>query len=988
MILYDLLFIRMYRTYCILGKGMIQSAIAPFIGRIITRGWRYGVEERAREKARKTAIDIVRKGAPEPWAVRLESEARRHRESLLQRSRRSAGKVNGMKKRILIIEDNEHNLYLMTVILQKKGYEVVSARDGREGIALAGQAKPALILLDIQLPIMNGYDVARELRGNPALADVPIVAETAYAMAGDRERILAAGCTGYIEKPFKPDTFAAEIEWYLSHQVKEEAVHMITVLIADDNKQDQYMLKVLLEGHGYKVTSAPNGVEALKAARGNPPDIVFSDILMPVMDGFALCREWKRDKQLKKIPFVFYTAMYTDPRDEKLASELGSDKFIVRPIAPEKFIEQVKQVLEEHQQGKLVLSQKAPPREELFLMKYNEALVRKLEENVLQLEETNVGLVREISDHQRTEDALCDSEKLYRLLAENASDVIWATDMNLRTTYLSPSYTRMLGHSVEEGMTRGIQESLMPDSFAVATKVFAAAMDATKKAPGLVVNPREIVLRFQHKDGSTVWGHTTVSFIRDSDGHPVAITGVLRNITERKLAEDHLRSSELRYRRLFESAQDGILILDADTGRITDANPFLVNLLGYSRDDLLGKALWEISLFNDIASNEKAFQGLQGKGYIRHEHLPLETKDGRRISVESVSNVYLVDGSRVMQCNIRDVTERRKTEVELQKLASVVKHSREFITLTTLDRKLIFLNEAGRQMVGIEPEEVQQVDLLQVIPDHLQGKMRDELVPSLMERGTWEGDFQYRNLKTGKITDVHAMAFTVADPDSGAPLYLANVSLDITERKQAEQQLEESFQKLKRAMEATIKAIGLTVEKRDPYTAGHQRHVAQLACAIASEMGITGDQAESIRIAGLLHDLGKVQIPTEILSKPGPLTRAEFALIKAHPQGSYEILVAAQFPLPVADIVLQHHERIDGSGYPSSLRNGQILPEANILAVADVVEAVSSHRPYRPALGVDRAIDEISQNRGILYDPDVADACVRVIADKKFAFED
>ncbi len=691
---------------------------------------------------------------------------------------------------------------------------------------------------------------------------------------------------------------------------------------------------------------------------------------------------------LKKIPFVFYTAIYTDPRDEKLALELGSDKFIVRPIAPEKFIELVKQVLEEHRQGKLVLSQKAPPREELFLMKYNEALVRKLEENVLQLEETNSSLVREIGERQRTEDALGDSEKLYRLLAENASDVIWVADMNLRPTYLSPSYTRLLGYSVEEGMARSMQETLMPDSLDMATKVFAAAMNAEKKAPGSVVNPREMALKFQHKDGSTVWGDTTVSFIREPDGHPVAITGVLRNITERKLAEDQLRSSELRYRRLFESAQDGILILDADTGRITDANPFLLNLLGYSPDDLLGKAFWEIRPFNDIAASEKAFQQLQGKGYIRYEHPPLETKDGRRISVESVSNVYLVDGSRVIQCNIRDITQRRKAEAELEKLASIVKHSREFVTLTTLDGKMVFLNEAGRQMVGIEPEEVQQLDFMQVIPDHLQGKMKNELLPSLMERGTWEGDFQYRNLKTGKITDVRAMAFTVMDPESGAPLYLANVSLDITERKQTEQQLEESFQKLKTAMEATIQAIGLTVEKRDPYTAGHQRHVTQLACAIASEMGLTGDRAEAVRIAGLLHDLGKIQIPTEILSKPGPLTRAEFALIKAHPQVGYEILIAAQFPLPVADIVLEHHERANGSGYPAGLRNGQILPEANILAVADVVEAISSHRPYRPALGVGKAMDEISQNRGILYDPDVVDACVSVLTNKGFAFKD
>ena len=209
----------------------------------------------------------------------------------------------------------------------------------------------------------------------------------------------------------------------------------------------------------------------------------------------------------------------------------------------------------------------------------------------------------------------------------------------------------------------------------------------------------------------------------------------------------------------------------------------------------------------------------------------------------------------------------------------------------------------------------------------------------------------------------------------------------INEREMAEQRLEEALRQMEGALRATIRALSLTIEKRDPYLAGHHRRVTQLAFVVANEMGLSADQAESIRMAGLLHDLGKMQIPTEILSKPVPLTRAEFALIKTHPRISYEVLTEAEFPAPVPDVVLQHHERIDGSGYPAGLRNGQILLEANVLAVADVVEAISSNRPYRPALGVDRALDEIYQNRGVVYDSDVVDACVKVFAEKEFVFK-
>jgi len=207
---------------------------------------------------------------------------------------------------------------------------------------------------------------------------------------------------------------------------------------------------------------------------------------------------------------------------------------------------------------------------------------------------------------------------------------------------------------------------------------------------------------------------------------------------------------------------------------------------------------------------------------------------------------------------------------------------------------------------------------------------------------------------------------------------------ELTERKRVEVELQDSLRRLRTALEGTIRAIALTVETRDPYTAGHQRRVADLARAIATKMGLPKDQIDGIRMAGAIHDIGKVSIPGEILSKPGRLTDIEFNLIKTHPQIGYEILKSIDFPWPVAQIVLQHHERINGSGYPAGLTGEEILLEARILGVADVVEAMSSHRPYRSALGIDKALEEISRNKGILYDPDVVNACLELLTKNGF----
>jgi putative nucleotidyltransferase with HDIG domain len=175
---------------------------------------------------------------------------------------------------------------------------------------------------------------------------------------------------------------------------------------------------------------------------------------------------------------------------------------------------------------------------------------------------------------------------------------------------------------------------------------------------------------------------------------------------------------------------------------------------------------------------------------------------------------------------------------------------------------------------------------------------------------------------------------------------------------------------------------------RDPYTAGHEKRVAQIAVAIAAELGFDAQRLEGLQIAGYLHDIGKITIPSEILSRPGKLSAAEYTLIKGHAQASHDVLKNVDFPWPVADMVLQHHERIDGTGYPQGLKGEAILLEARILAVADVIEAMASHRPYRPGLGVDKALGEIERGRGTAYDPLVADTCLKLFREKRFHLPD
>ena len=204
---------------------------------------------------------------------------------------------------------------------------------------------------------------------------------------------------------------------------------------------------------------------------------------------------------------------------------------------------------------------------------------------------------------------------------------------------------------------------------------------------------------------------------------------------------------------------------------------------------------------------------------------------------------------------------------------------------------------------------------------------------------------------------------------------------------QLEKELKQSYKKLQKFIEGTANIITKVVETRDPYSIGHQQRVSKLATVIAREMKLPQDKIEGTKIASLVHDIGKVNLPTEIVSKPGKLAEVEFNLIKNHPRVGYNILKKVDFPWPIAEIVFQHQEKIDGSGYPRGLKGDEILIEAKILGVANVVEAMSSYRSYRPALSIDEALTEIIKNKNILFDPEVVDTCIKLFKEKGFKFE-
>lgn len=316
----------------------------------------------------------------------------------------------------------------------------------------------------------------------------------------------------------------------------------------------------------------------------------------------------------------------------------------------------------------------------------------------------------------------------------------------------------------------------------------------------------------------------------------------------------------------------------------------------------------------------------------------------------------------------------RKLVLSERLLGTTLKSLGEAVVTTGPNGLVSFLNPVAEHLLGVRGEDA-----------------RGQTVQELFRQGNGclaalGSHICTLDVPEGRSIPIETNVSHILD-DWGTSIGNVLVFRDISERVKGEENLREYVAGLRRTLEATVQALAVTAEKRDPYTAGHQQRVAALAGAIAAELGFDEERLEGLRVAGLLHDIGKIYIPAEILAKPALLTSMEMGLIKTHSEVGFDILKNIPFPWPVAEAVLQHHERMNGSGYPAGLKDSQIKDEAKILAVADVVEAMSSHRPYRAALGLDRALGEIKRNRGALYSPEAVDVCVSLLESGEFTFE-
>jgi PAS domain S-box-containing protein/putative nucleotidyltransferase with HDIG domain len=481
---------------------------------------------------------------------------------------------------------------------------------------------------------------------------------------------------------------------------------------------------------------------------------------------------------------------------------------------------------------------------------------------------------------------------------------------------------------------------------------------------------------FQRKDGTSFWGSLSARAVTGADGKVAYFDGILEDITQRKDAERALAESEEKYRTFVEQATDGVAI--AQDGLLKFANRAMAELLGYDDAlEIIGKDFDPLigPGFKEMVA-EKHRRTMAGEAVPGIFEIAVLNKAGEEIPVEINAGVVTFEGRPAAMAIVRDIADRKRAE---QALAHSVRRN-EALLQAIPDMMFVLAKDGTFTDFKADRDE----DL--VMPrDEIIGKnVRDvgffdhyvESIFDCMKEALATGEartLEYELEMPKGLCFYEARVVPVKEDE------VLSVVREITDRKIA-------YDEVKKSLNGTIYAMSKMVETRDPYTSGHQLRVAQLARAIAEEMSLSNNQVEGIFLAAVVHDVGKISIPEGILSKPGPLSELELNIIKNHPQVGFDILKKVEFAKPITKFVLQHHERLDGSGYPLGLKDRDIAVEARILSVADVVEAMSSHRPFRPALGQEKALDEISSFRGVLYDADVVDVCLRLFKKEDFRF--
>ena len=453
---------------------------------------------------------------------------------------------------------------------------------------------------------------------------------------------------------------------------------------------------------------------------------------------------------------------------------------------------------------------------------------------------------------------------------------------------------------------------------------------------------------------------------------------------------EELKRAFIFQQRLIDALPVPVFYKDSE-GRYLGCNSSFEILYGQKREQVTGKSAYELfpKEFADIY-HEKDLALLQNPGIQIYESVVKDTGGVvHNVIFHKATFPDMDDSGGGLIGAILDITDRKQAEESLRESGNffkeITENSSDVIIITDKNGDIKYCSPSIERFTGYKPEELIGRNALTLIhPDDVKRAVGDFGKAILTIDSAIPNAFRIVH-KEGSERYFGGLGKNLLDNPSIAG-FIMNIR-DITERKLAEEKLKDTLESLRKAVGTTVQVMVSAVETRDPYTAGHQIRSADLARAIATEMGLSSEKIEGIRMAGSIHDIGKLSVPAEILSKPTKLSDLEFGLIKEHARQGFEILKDVASPWPLAEIVHQHHERMDGSGYPRNLKGEEILIEARVLTVADVVEAMASHRPYRPGLGIDAALNEIEKNRGIFYDDVVADACLRLFREKGFKLE-
>ncbi len=646
----------------------------------------------------------------------------------------------------------------------------------------------------------------------------------------------------------------------------------------------------------------------------------------------------------------------------------------------------------------------------------------------------SLHVMEDITERKRMQQALQESEEKFRQISATAQDAILLMDSAGRIVFWNSAAEKMFGYAAEETLGRELHTLIVPERFRDAFHKNHPAFVATGQ--GAIIG-KIVELAAFRKNRAEFPVELSVSAAKlGGQWHAV---GFIRDISERKQAAEALRRERDLATGIIETAQAIILLLDAE-GRILRFNPYLETVSGFTLVETQGKDWFDTFLperdRNRIrALFHKAIGGIQTLGNVNI----LVTRDGEERQIEWYDKPLKdASGNSVgLLCIGHDVTERHRAE------QAVLHANRAFRTLSSGNHELVHATDEAqllqamcRAVVEIGGYSAAWVGYRQ---DDAEKSVRPmahcgfepgyadtmQITWADSERGCGPTGKAVRTGMTQMVRDVvndpgcapwreqalkHGYTSAIAIPLANDAGVLGSLTIYATgsmafgqdeialleemtgdlafgiRMLRLRQEQQRSAEQIRKGLVGTVQAIASMVEMRDPYTAGHQRRVADLAAAIAVAMGLPEERVRGLHLAGTIHDLGKIQTPAEILSKPGKLSASEFSLIKDHPQNGYEILKDIEFPWPIAQMVWQHHEKLDGSGYPQGLKGNEILLEAKIMTVADVVEAMSSHRPYRPGLGIETALAEITKGRGTHYDPDAVDACIKLFKEAGFVF--